>query len=183
MSLIDHLESFLGPIDGGWQSTELESRIRVAAFHQKPFDTAATYVTLGLSDEILPQGSGRDVRQELVFATYESFPQMAISSFLLTFAEYILSKRQALLRGDIVGPGDPIIPGVPLNAVYSTIPVIFRDGFATFGGTLPPTVLVWLIPLHGVEAEFVKRKGWNEFEEMLESNDIDLLDLNRKPIL
>jgi hypothetical protein len=183
VSLIDHLESFLGPIDGAWQSTELSSTIRVAAFHQKPFDTADTYVTLGLSDEILPSGLGRDIRQELVFATYESFPKVAISSFLLTFAEYILSKRRALLRGDIVGPSEPIIPGVPLNAVYSTIPVIFSEGFATFGGTLPPTVLVWLLPLHGVEAEFVKRNGWNEFEEMLEAKDIDLLDLNRKSIL
>jgi hypothetical protein len=82
-----------------------------------------------------------------------------------------------------VGPSEPIIPGVPLNAVYSTIPVIFSEGFATFGGTLPPTVLVWLLPLHGVEAEFVKRNGWNEFEEMLEAKDIDLLDLNRKSIL
>ena len=183
MSLINHIERYLGPIDEGWQLTESSSKIRTAAFPQQPTESAITYATLGLSDEILPMSSERDVRQELVFSADESFPRAAISSFLLTFADYILSGRRALLRGDVVGPSEPIIPGISLNAVYASIPVIFGNGFATYNGTTPPTVLVWLIPLHGVEGEFVKRNGWNAFEDLLEAKDPDLLDLNRMPII
>jgi hypothetical protein len=183
MSLLEHIETALGPIEEGWELTESPSRIRVASFRQQPFEGAITYVTIGLSENVLPMTAGRDVRQELVFSAHESFSRGAISSFLLTFADYILSKRRALLRGDVVGPGEPIIPGVSLDAVYSALPVIFQEGFATYDATAPPTVFVWLIPLHEREADFVKKNGWNRFEDMLAEKDPDLLDLNRPVVL
>jgi hypothetical protein len=73
-----------------------------------------------------------------------------ISSFLLTLCDFILSKHKALLRGDVIGPSDPIVPGVSVNAIYAAIPDV--DGFATYSYTTPPTVFVRVIPLHGTEA-------------------------------
>lgn len=179
MSIIDHIEAFLGPINEGWKLSESSSGIKVIGFREQPFKGVVTYVTLGLSEHALPMPDNRNVRQELVFSADERFDKGAIASFLATLAEFVLSKSQALLRGDVIGPSAPIISGVPLNAVYAAIPVVYDDGFATYKGTTPPTVLVWIIPLHEEEAEFVKRTGWSKFEEILEITEPDLWDLNR----
>jgi hypothetical protein len=183
MSLIEHIENVLGRIEEGWGLTDSPSGIRVVAVRHQPIHGAVTYLTIGLSDHVLPMNPTRDVRQELVFSAHESFPRGPISSFLLTFSEFVASKHRALLRGDVVGPADSIIPGVRLNSVYSAIPMTFPERLATFDGTIPPTVLVWLIPLHEKEAEFAKSQGWNRFEDLLEEKDPDLLDLNRPTFL
>lgn len=114
MSLIKHVESFLGEIEQAWKS---DKGIRVARFPDKPVEGMATYVNLGLGDHVLPMRGERTVRQELVFTADEHYPPAQIASFLLTFSEFIISKHQALLRGDVIGPSDPIIPGVPVNAI------------------------------------------------------------------
>jgi len=75
------------------------------------------------------------------------------------------------------------MPDVSLNAIYAAIPVVFDEGFATYSDTSPPTIFVWLIPLHGTEAKFVKKNGWSQFEDILEAKDPDLWDLNRDPVL
>jgi hypothetical protein len=180
MSLINHVEYFLGAIDDAWQS---ESGIKVAHFRDKPVDGVATYVTLGLSHHVLPMHGERTVREELVFSAYEKYPRAQIASFLLTFCDFVLSKHKALLRSNVIGPSDPIMPDVSLNAIYAAIPVVFDEGFATYSDTSPPTIFVWLIPLHGTEAKFVKKNGWSQFEDILEAKDPDLWDLNRDPVL
>lgn len=148
-------------------------------FKNQPFESVTTYVTLGFSDHVLNMKEGKDVFQELVFSTYEKYPSEQIASFMVTFAEYLLSKEKALLRDDVVGPSSPLIPGVSVNGVYSSIPVFFDDDFYVYDGGQLPTVLVWLIPLLSDECGFVKQSGWNSFEDILESKDPDLLDLDR----
>jgi hypothetical protein len=180
MSLTNQLESFLGEIEKAWKS---DAGIRVVRFPNKPVEGTATYVTLGLSDHVLPMRGERTVRQELVFTTDDHYPPEQIASFLLTFAEFVASRHQALLRGDVVGPRDPIIPGVPVNAVYASMPYFFDDGFATYSETTPPTVLVWLMPLHADEARFVKKVGWSKFEDILDDKDPDVWNLERDSVL
>jgi hypothetical protein len=129
----------------------------------------------------MPQG--REVRQELVFTAYENFPAEEIASFMLSFCDYILTRNQALLRGNVVGPSAPLIPNVAVNSVYASIPVIFDESFSTYRTSSPHTVMVWLIPLLKEEAVFVKANGWNRFEEVLEHENPDLMELNRVSIV
>lgn len=180
MSLINHVESFLGEMKEAWKS---DQGITVARFPDKPVEGMATYVTLGLSDHVLPIRGERTVRQELVFTADEQYPPAQIASFLLTFSEFLISKHQALLRGDVIGPSDPIIPGVSVNAVYASMPYFFDEEFATHSETTPPTVLVWLIPIHENEARFVKEVGWSKFEDIVEAKDPDFWHLNRDSVL
>jgi hypothetical protein len=182
-SLVEHIESHLGKMDFGWTLQQSLSNVQVACFHDRPVVRASTYVTIGLSHHILRMPGNREVRQELVFTVYDSFDAEKIASFLLTFSDYIITKREALLRGQVVGPTEPIVPGIKMNAVYAAIPVLFDDSFATFDGTSPPTVFVWLLPLHASEASYVQDNGWNKFEDLLEEKDPKLLDLNRQSVV
>lgn len=128
--MIKHLELYLGAIDYGWSMPTSPSGVMVARFRNKPYQGAYSYVTLGMSNYQLPMSEQRTVLQEFVFFADDVFPSEPIASFLLTFSEYVLQKKQALLRGDVVGPSSPLIPGVHCNAVYAGLPVLYEDGFS-----------------------------------------------------
>lgn len=183
MELIAHLEKHLGPIRDGWKDSNSAHKITVARFANMPYEKASTYATLGLSDYIAPLGDGRPCSQELLFAARDEYPPGQIASFLLTFAESLHGRKQALERGDVIGPAQPLISGVTANSVYASMPVIFSPELATFRNQQgQPVVIVWLIPLVPKEAELVRSVGWNRFEDLLEAANPDLLDLNRSSV-
>lgn len=175
-NIAQHLEQHLGTIAEGWGD---RGGIQVVRFPDTPEPGVDTYSTLGLSETALPMSGGRAVRQELLVTVYASYDRTAVASFLLSFAEYIASQKRALLRGDVVGPSIPVIPGVRANAVYASMPVFFPDEFSTFRGSDPATVMVWLLPLPPVDAELVKSQGWDAFEDRLEAEAVDFWDLDR----
>lgn len=176
MKLYDHMELYLGKISEGWAPEEEGFNIQVVRFNSVPFDGISTYATLGLSNFILNINS-KQVRQELIFSAYDTYPADEVASFLMTFAEYIANGGTGLLRGEIkMGP--PLIRNVKSNGVYASIPVVFADELQVFNGGDSPVVFVWLIPITDTDAHFVIKNGWNKFEEELEQNNCDLWDLN-----
>jgi len=182
--IVEHVESYLGKIDQGWNAPpESKNRFSVARFRNQPVEGMSTYVTLGLNHHVLSMAEKREVRQELVFSTFESVPSDEIVSFLLRFTDLVLSRHEALLRGQVIGPGKPLFPGSAMNAIYVSMPVIFDEGFNTFEGSSPPSVLVWLVPIFESEARYVQEHGWEAFEDILEKEDPDLWDLNRLPVI
>lgn len=183
MSIVEHLEAHLGTIAGGWSRKSETQSLQVVRFADRPDPSVSTFATLGLSRHVLAMPREREVRQELLFAAHDRYPADRIASFLLSFAEYVGDRHRALLRGDVVGPADPLIPGVAATAVYASLPVVYPDGLATFRGSEPPTVLVWLIPLLPDEAPWVKAHGWSAFEDRLEAAEPDLFDLDRPPVV
>lgn len=181
--LIRHMERYLGPIDYGWSSPQGPQGIQAVRFLGQPHEGATTYTTLGMSQRVLPMPKNRKVRQELLIFAEKGYPGKELASFLLTFCEYVMSQKQALLRGDVVGPASPLIPDVRCNSVYASIPVMHADGLATYEGSKPATVFVWLVPLLDVEASYIRSNGWSRFEDILEAKNPDFGNLNRDPVL
>ncbi|MHA6853512.1 suppressor of fused domain protein [Ralstonia pseudosolanacearum] len=186
MTLIEHLEKYLGHLVEGWADsspTEVAGKnIQVVRFSGVPYEGASTFATLGLSDYVVDLGGDRSVRQEFLFATRDCYPAEQVASFLVTFSSFVRSKQRALLRGDVIGPSTPLISGVAANGLYASNPVIFPEGVGTYSTSSPATVMVWLIPLVGSDSSLVKEVGWNRFEDLLEMQNPDLLDLNRDPL-
>ena len=63
--------------------------------------------------------------------------------------------------------------------MYATVPSFFRDEVQVFRRSIPPTVFVLLLPITDDEAEFIGTQGWEPFEDLLETTDVDLFDLYR----
>ncbi len=182
MSILDHLERYLGPMAGGWRPKVLGGA-GVLLFADRPFKDALTFVTHGLSAHELRMPDGRGVRLELMLSCWKDTDQEALASFLGGFADEVVMKHRPLLAGDVVGPRGPIIHGTSMSALYVSVPVIFDRAIGAYKETSPPTVLVWLIPLYAEEADYVGTHGWNAFEDLLESKDPDLLDFTRHPVV
>jgi len=120
---------------------------------------------------------------ELLGASYRRFESLQPEANLLAVAHDLLDSHRALLRGEVVGPAGPIVPGSVLEAYYCAIPVYFSDSLATFRRTVPGTVIVWLVPISHAEAHYVWQHGWSQFEDLLVAHDPDLLDVMRPSLV
>jgi len=183
MSLIEHIESYLGKISEGWKDNDNDVGLQVLAFREAPALAETVYMTVGLSRHELTIGEQKKVRQELVLPVHHTGPSNAIVSWLLAICEMILNDHVGLLRGQVLRLSAEAARVVGFEAVYCAIPVFLDIGFATFRGSDPPTVIVWVIPIYSREADFVDANGWSAFEDLLESRNPDLFSLKRDAIV
>jgi hypothetical protein len=184
--LIGHLEAHLGPIKAGWSRSPdgADVPVQVALFEDAPGPGNVTFTTIGLSNFPLRMNDGRSVRQELVLATHAAFKAWNVTAAIQQLSMHLVESRHALLRGDCLGPFDPLFPGSAADGLYSAIPVYFPDSFNAL--SMPgadPIVMTWLVPLLPTEREFCRRRGWPALERELLRQDPDLLDLRRSPMV
>lgn len=174
-----HLERYLGPIERGWQGAGLSQGVQVCLFRGVPDKNAVTYATLGLSDHVLSMPRGRTVRQELLLAVDNQLESENLAKLLAHVAVPIVEKHEAVLRGQVIHLGHPVMAGSACDALYVAMPAYFADGLATLQSSSPPTVIAWLVPLTSAEVAFIETHGWSAFEDVLEESDPALLDLQR----
>lgn len=172
MSLIEHIESNLGVIKNSWKLNLENTNLQVVKFLNKPFEDLVTYCTVGLSNFDLKINNVKTIKQELIFTVPKDqlyYNDEDVASFILTFAKHIIETQKALLRGEIVGPGNILFRNTKSNSIYCSIPVFYEDDFHVYKGSSPETIFVWLIPLLKNDALFIKQNGWNAFEDILEN--------------
>jgi hypothetical protein len=186
MGLPEHLEEFLGPIQGGW-SRSADGRkmpFAVVDFARGPRLGVATFCTLGLSKIPLhAHTEGTHVYQELVVVVPVSLRVGPVPGILQQIGEEAIAKGDAVLRGDVIGPRGPLFSkNSRMEALYAAIPVCFPDAFATYREDDRDVVMVWLIPISAAEAEFARARGWRRFEDELTKAECDLTDIEREPL-
>lgn len=110
-------------------------------------------------------------------SVYDRFGSAQIVTMLHDVAADLVARGEALLRGSACA--GPFKMPAAMSDLYCAIPVFFPDEFQAWRGSDPPTVFVWLVPITTAERQFVEAKGWEAFEQLLEVQDPDLLDLDR----
>lgn len=178
-SVAEHLEHYLGEVSYGWSDDKSSHKMQVVSFKKQPAEGIVTYSTLGLSEVELNLPRERKIRQELVISAHESFPSEEIAGLMLSCAEQLMDRGQAILRGGVIDPSRPLIKGATVSAVYATNPTPFDEGFAQFSNVTPSVVFVLLVPITSSERLLIEREGWNWFEDTLESQDPDIWDFSR----
>jgi hypothetical protein len=143
------------------------------------------FVTLGLSrTKLVSSVSDKSIRQELVVTVRSGCEADGIPSLLQQIGSEALQRRVAYLRGDVISPRDQLFTESSFVAVYVTIPVYYPESFAVYkepdGNS---KVIAWLVPITLAEAEYVRDRGWSEFEKLLEQRNPDLLDPKRPSMI
>lgn len=185
--LSDHLQKHLGTparVFDRFHDGKAMS-VPVKAYPDRPIKGAMTFVTAGLSEHPFMLQGGHAVRQELVLSTWARFdgPQgLDAPSVLHGIATDIIARDTALIRGQIIGPFQPLFPESTLSALVAVPPPYFPESFDFFAGTVPGTMLVGLLPITALEAEAAAQMGWSRFEDLLEAQNPDLMDLKRPGI-
>ena len=178
-SLPHHLECHLGNIERGWRDDAARSGIQIVSFANQPEIGVTTFATFGLSQSVLKLNEARTIRQELITSVSATTSPDAVAGFLLSVAENLQKDQQALLRGEVLGPGKPVVSGATLNAVYVANPSPFNPSLTEFQSAPPATVFAYLIPISSQEASLIRSHGWRWFEAELENQDPDVWDWSR----
>lgn len=179
VGLVEHLERFLGPIDVGWSK---DADGRVMPFQIVRFDgtDGVAFSTLGLSKFGLRSAtSGRSIHHELLMLVPKALKEGPIPALLQQAATGALEAGGAVLRGNVIGPYGPLLPGSAMEALYAAMPAYFPDDFASCSEDGRRVAIAWLVPISAVEAKYVETHGWDAFEDRLAESDPDLTDFYR----
>lgn len=183
MEVIKHLEKYLGTItEGESVANENYGKLIFLKFANRPFENITTYVSLGLSNHILHIKEGKEVRMEILASIYTEQESNCINDLLLYVSNKMLKTHKAILRGQVLEIPENILGNNLFTSVYVSIPIFFEEGFATIKTSNPDTIFAWIFPLYKSEADFISRKGWDAFEDLLEKNDCDFWSLGRPQI-
>ena len=183
MTIIEHVEKYLGKIGQGWKDNSSDSDLQVVSFKDIPSETVSTYLSLGMSKHVLSLSGAKKMRQELVFSVYSMAISSMVVSFLLSLCEAVINRGKAVLRGEVIPLSKEIATRIGFEAVYCAIPVYFDDAFCTYNESSPSTVMVWLVPVYQSEVSYIEANGWECFEDLLENKDPDLCALDRDPLI
>lgn len=183
MNIIEHAEKFLGKFSRGWKERPSSDGLQVVCFEDAPFETVNSLMTAGLSRHELMISDEKKVRQELILSVSGNDLSEMLVSLLLFICELILGNHKAVLRGQVIRLPTEAAEKLGFGAVYCAIPVMLGDDFATFKGSQPPTVIVWVVPITESEADYIDANGWSKFEDLLEERNPDLFSLGRDSII
>jgi hypothetical protein len=147
----------------------------VAVFDDTPCDSASTFATGGLS---------RPIGQELLFSCYTRQATDKTTKLLGVIAQQLFEERVGLRRGQVLGPAGPIEDGARVEAFYVCPPVYYPRALEPFEAGDLHVHFFWLVPIHAAEAEWINRHddATIRFEDLLQDQDPDLLDLRRPPL-
>lgn len=174
-----HLLQHLGP------PTEVYRRdaqgapltIEIRRYADRPRPRAVTYLTFGLHEAVLPVKHGQMIRQELVFSHWDHNLGLDGPALLHGVAVELRRRGQALLQGQALMQAT--WPGYRVDALYVTPPPYFPESFDLCAATVPPTMLVGLVPIDASERDFLGQQGWRRFEDLWAERNPNLLDLGR----
>jgi hypothetical protein len=156
---------------------------QIAKFSPPGLPNVSAFATLGLSHHPLTSSrSGKTIRLELLVLTEGSGAERWMPSLLQQLGNAAIENRSAPLRGDVLGPGGPVIPGAEMTAFYVTSPMYFPDEFATCKSDSAPTAIAWMVPISTREADLIARIGWQAFEDILVSQDPPATNWHRQPM-
>lgn len=182
MSLIEHLERYLGEIEVGWSrdADGDEMPFQVVRFPQGSGPETVSFATVGLSRHPLRSAAGgKEIRHELLMIVPDRLRDGPVPGLLQQIGMEALSAGRPLLRGEVIGPRGELFPDSGMEAVYVAIPVYFPDEFGVCDEDGAEIVIAWLVPISANEAQYVRDHGWRTFEERLVERDPDLTDVFR----
>ncbi|MGQ9548835.1 MAG: suppressor of fused domain protein [Roseiflexus sp.] len=166
----------------------------VLVYRANPLYT--TLCTLGASCRIIPFsrasfGDERGVRYEYIIHAAPSNEQHA-AQLLALIAEYPFIHTIEIGPGYILPVGEPVVPGSPMEYLYFTYPYL-DDGRLyesnPWGQIERPDLLIqmlWVLPIYRSEAQFIRAKGIEAFEQRLQerhSRIYDAYDMLRLPVV
>lgn len=155
--------------------------VEIRRYVDRPQPRAVTYVTFGLHEPPLSAKHGQPIRQELVFSHWSHNLGVDGPGMLHGIAVELRRRAQALLQGQALVQAS--WPGYRVDALYVTPPPYFPESFDLCPGTVPPTMLVGLLPIDAAERSYLEREGWSRFEDLLVERNPNLLDLSRASLL
>lgn len=172
--LVDHLESRLGHIQRGWTHDPhgVELPFQIAEFRGGgQLEGSTSFSTLGLAGhELRSTPTGSVTRMELIMTVHSAQAPGRIPQALQLLAQRAIEGHSPILRGQTHSIPSGLMAESGLSALYSAVPDYFDDQFDVVriedGNEV---VIAWMVPITGVERQYIHNQGWPAFEQILVS--------------
>jgi hypothetical protein len=184
--LEQHLTRLLGPPSRLTAARDSEDNRKAAfalgLFDDVPAEGAFTLVSSGISEHELRDEEGA-ARVEILFSAWNRFRDGSLEETLFTLGDTIIDAGTVIHTGLLYELPRTVTDNTVMRHLLAYPPTYFDDALASVdvdGGTIG---LVWMIPLHEEEADFIEAHGADAFADLLAEHDPDLLDLRRQSIV
>lgn len=176
-SILIHYENFLGNHIGVDKYSSNEYVIQILGF-DKTFEDCVTFASFGLSNySNLIQNCC-----EVIMPVDDDYDNCAVVFANALF--YILQQRMDFGRGTVIEGLDNIIPGFSKmhhkTAVYFTESYVLPEEFSKVERGLKMYMAFFISEK---ELAFLHERGCEQFENLLESAEVDIMNVNRKSIV
>lgn len=183
MGFADHLARFLSdtspayirPVRAG-----VEERLpgfRVLRFAPEEADKPWIYATCGACG---PAADGEHGAEYVLLAP-EQDPVLV--EMLATLAMVNADADEKFGVGSIIALGRPWLPASWANHLLVLPPYPFGAGFEVFEEDGLSTVVLWLVPILGAEAQYVRERGYQALEQVIEHRKANVANPRRASVV
>ncbi|MDR6553466.1 suppressor of fused domain protein [Paenibacillus qinlingensis] len=165
-----------------WDDGKVSS-IDLLSSANTPYDGITSYSTIGFSDYSIDYFVDEvPLRLEIVgvcATEYELFPNVLATSLF-----NIINSKQSCSPGTVFrGVVKMYYPNVEVEHVLFVPPFLWEEHLKNID--FPEKKVTWLlaIPISEKEYRFAKENGTDKLEDLFESNEIDIFNIERKSVL
>lgn len=160
------------------------SPIYVAEFPGRAQSEDWVYATIGMSRSELPGLSSDSLIRSLELLLYVRQREPDVAPFLADLAAHPFAQHTALAPGQTLRRQRPIVPGSRLIDVLFARPSFeSKDTGIIHHSDGSYTALLWVIPIHVAEHQFVREHGVDALTELFRLHATDTSDLSRPPVM
>jgi hypothetical protein len=183
-NLIDHIEQYLGIIQGGYSKGENGEELPFQVVHcPRGIETLRTFCTIGLSRFPL-EYNGRRILQELMIVILDKFDVQNAPGLLIQVGIRALERGRAFGPGEIISGPNEMFEGKPFKAFYTTTPGFMPDEFILYNAEDGSKIMfAILLPITPEEEKYIIENGFQKFEDLFIDSGIDMLDLDRPSLV
>jgi Suppressor of fused protein (SUFU) len=186
--LIQHMERYFGTIQGGFGPRDREvmegPKVQVIECRGGSVRDVTVISTLGLSRfELASAVSEKHIRQELFLMVKDGQFSGNMPAVLHQIAHERRENSRAVLRGDAIRKEGTLFDSGDFVALYCTLPIYYPNEMWSCHTNERDIVLCWLLPIREQEWTFLTQNGWSKFEDLVDSAQCDLFDLNRPSVV
>jgi len=81
------------------------------------------------------------------------------------------------LRGDVIKFKN--VADEKWIGIYFTVPLFLPEALRDFPGRKGQVAIAWAVPIYASEAQFIMDRGWESWEDILDTRYNEIFDLNR----
>jgi len=155
----------------------------VATFRDQPVEGAFTLVTVGLSEHLLPGDESEPVRQELLVCAWDRFFGDALYQAFFSMADLVLEDGTRIDPGTVYELPERIADAMGSHRFFAYPPCYHPEELQPIQLDDGEVEIRWLIPIAPEESDFVEREGAEAFDDLLELENPDLMDLDRGSVV
>ncbi|WP_223936230.1 suppressor of fused domain protein [Arthrobacter sp. StoSoilB5] len=184
--LIEHLEHFLGRIQGGGPAgkTPEGNVVSLAVYEPVSEGGSVHYSTIGLSKLVrFSIAEGGETSTELLMTSSRPEASSVMGSILVQVTGESLESGEPLSAGDVIGPRGRMFDGSEMEAIFVRAPEHLPEAFSPLRVGDQDIQFLWLVPITGPEAQYINEHGVGAFESIVKQQRPAFEDVHRQSVI